>query len=169
LLHCKPYHSWSKGKIERLFRTIQSQFHATLVFEPVDSIPELNRRFWRWLECDYHFREHSALNGLSPAERFAKLGDGLRLLPPEADLERMFMMRVERRVRKDATFSLGGEYWEVPTHLRGQKVGVRFDAIHYSRVEIWVGERCLGAANRCDKHRNAQITASSNEYDHHSF
>jgi hypothetical protein len=74
-------------------------------------------------------------------------------------------MRAKRRIRKDATFSLGGEFWEVPAHLRGQEVQVRFDAVDYHRVEIWVGERYIGPANRCDKNLNAQITASSNEYD----
>jgi transposase InsO family protein len=28
LLHAKPYHAWSKGKVERLFRTIQQGFEV---------------------------------------------------------------------------------------------------------------------------------------------
>jgi hypothetical protein len=73
-------------------------------------------------------------------------------------------MRVERRVRKDATFSLGGCLWEVPAHLRGQVITVRFDPIGYRQVEAWLGDRCLGPARRCDKHRNAQLR-SSNDYE----
>lgn len=66
LLHCKPYHSWSKGKIERFFLTVQTQFQPTLLFEPVRSLDALNRRFWQWLETAYHQREHGALAGESP-------------------------------------------------------------------------------------------------------
>jgi len=168
LLHAKPYHAWSKGKIERWFSTCQSQFLPTLIFAPVHSIEELNRRFWPWVETDYNQREHSALSGESPARRFARLGTALRLLPADAEIDRLFLMRVARRVRKDATFSLGGEYWEVPVYLRGQVIVVHFDPIAYRRVEIWLGERRIGNATRCNKHRNAQLPTSSNDYDPHS-
>ncbi len=33
LLHAKPYHASSKGKVERLIRTIQQDFEATLRLE----------------------------------------------------------------------------------------------------------------------------------------
>jgi putative transposase len=33
LLHARPYHAWSKGKVERLIRTIQGDFEATLRLE----------------------------------------------------------------------------------------------------------------------------------------
>jgi hypothetical protein len=168
LLHAKPYHAWSKGKCERFFRTVQTQFLPTLTFEPVTSLAELNRRFWKWLETDYHQREHTALGGESPAQRFARLGAALRLLPAQTEVDRLFLMRLERRVRKDATFSLGGAFWEVPPHLRGQLITVHFDPITYRRIEVWRGERYIGPAARCDKQRNSQLPAS-NDYDHHSF
>jgi len=164
LLHAKPYHAWSKGKIERLFFTVQSQFLPTLAFEPVGTLEELNRRFWRWAEMDYNHREHSALAGESPAQRFARLGEGLRVIDGEVDLEGLFLMRIKRRVRKDATFALAGSLWDVPPHLRGQMVTVHFDPIGFGRVEVWLGERPIGPARRCDKIRNAQF-AKSSDYD----
>lgn len=168
LLHAKPYHAWSKGKIERFFLSVQTQFQPTLGFEPVHSLEALNRRFWLWLETEYHQREHTALSGESPAARFARLGTALRLLAPDAQLARLFLMRVPRRVRKDATFSLGGEFWEVAPHLRGQIVTVHFDPITFQRVEIWLGERLVGQARRCNKQGNSQLR-SSNDYEHDPF
>lgn len=165
LLHCKPYHAWSKGKIERWFQTCQSQFLPTLSFEPVKSLEELNRRFWQWVEEEYNQRPHTALEGESPAARFARLGTSLRLLDVNTPIERLFYMRVQRRVRKDATFSLGADLWEVPTHLRGQVITVRFDPVSLARVEVWLGERFIGLAVRCDKHRNAKIHIVTQDYD----
>lgn len=165
LLHCKPYHAWSKGKIERWFQTCQSQFLPTLSFAPVKSLEELNRRFWRWVEEEYNQRPHTALEGESPAARFARLGTSLRLLDGNTPIERLFYMRVQRRVRKDATFSLGADLWEVATHLRGQVITVRFDPVSLARVEAWLGERFIGLAVRCDKHRNAKIHLVTNDYD----
>jgi putative transposase len=164
LLHCKPYHSWSKGKIERFFSTVQTRFLPKLVFEPARSLEALNQRFWQWLETDYHRGEHTALDGESPAGRFARLGQGLRLLGPDAAVDRLFLMRVARRVRKDATFSLGGRFWEVAPHLRGQIVTVHFDPVSWSRVEVTLGERPLGPAHPCNKQRNSR-TAPSNDYE----
>ena len=165
LLHCKPYHAWSKGKIEKFFQGVQTRFLPKLTFEAASSLEELNRRFWQWLESDYHQSEHRALEGESPAQRFARLGTSLRILEPDAPLERLFFMRVDRRVRKDATFLLGAEFWEVATHLRGQVVNVRFDPVSQSRVEVWLGDRFVGLAVRCDKHRNAKTGIVTNDYD----
>jgi transposase InsO family protein len=163
LLHTQPYHAWSKGKLERFFLTVQTQFLATLVFQPVHTLPELNQRFWHWVETDYHARPHSSLAGQSPAERFAQLGAHLRTGPPPHELDRLFLMRLTRRVRKDATISLGAGLWEVPAHLRGQIITVHFDPVAWTRVEIWLGDRYLGPAHRCNKQLNAQLR-SSNDY-----
>jgi hypothetical protein len=165
LIHCKPYHSWSKGKIERFFSTVQVQFLPTLVFEPVGSLEALNVRLWKWLETDYHQRAHGSLSGESPAGRFARLGTSLRLLERDAPVERLFFMRQERRVRKDATFSLGADLWEVAAHLRGQVITARFDPIALTRMEVWLGERFMGLAVRCDKHRNSKLHITTNDYD----
>ena len=164
LLHTAPYHAWSKGKIERFFLTVQSQFLAAILFQPVVSIEELNQRLWSWIEREYPQREHSSLAGQTPAQRFATVGPALRAAPQEAQWDRLFLMRLPRRVRKDATLSLGGRLWEVPAHLRGQIVTVHFDPVQWSRVEVWIGDRFLGPARPCNKQLNAQLR-SSNDYE----
>ena len=129
---------------------------------------ELNTQFWRWLETHYHLRPHSALQNETPAQRFAKAGAHLRTLAPDTDLERLFIMRRPRRVRMDATISLGGTLWEVPPHLRAQVVTVLFDPVHWTRVEIWFRDQLVAQARRCNKHLNAQ-TRSSNDYQRFDF
>jgi transposase InsO family protein len=54
LIHSKPYDSPSRGKIERLFRTIRERFLCG-VQEGV-SLEELNEAFWLWLQEDYHHK-----------------------------------------------------------------------------------------------------------------
>jgi len=77
----------------------------------VHSLDQLNTQFWRWVEVDYHQRPHSALGDQTPAARFAQAGHSLRTLGSEVDVDRLFLMRVERRVRKDATISLEAALW----------------------------------------------------------
>ncbi len=156
LIHAKPYHAWSKGKIERFFRTVQSDFEQSLVFEPVKALAELNMRFWQWLERDYHQRVHRALDGNSPQERFLARSEGLRSIPVGMDVDGLFLKRTNRRVRRDATISLNGRMFEVPVSLRGRKVEVRFDPFTYERMELYVEEKKVGDATPLDKNVNSR-------------
>lgn len=156
LCHAKPYAAWSRGKIERWFRTLQEDFQAGLVLEPVHRLEELNERLWSWIEREYHRRPHSSLEGQSPAERFAARALNLRTADPQTDWQRLFMSRCQRRVRLDATISLQGTPWEVPIHLRGQTVELRFDPFSWKPVEVWFHGQLAGLARRCDKQLNAK-------------
>ena len=164
LCHAKPFAAWSKGKIERWFRTLQQDFEARLVIEPVHSLAELNERLWRWIEGEYHQRVHSALAGQTPAERFAQRAIHLRTADPETDWEALFLTRIERRVRLDATVSVQGQLWEVPVHLRGRLIQLRFNPFDWRRVEIWHEDKYVGLARRCDKRLNSK-TYTDTDYE----
>ncbi len=164
LCHAKPYAAWSKGKQERWFRTLQQDFEARLVIDPVHTLEELNARLWRWIEGEYHQRPHSAREGQTPAERFAQRAVNLRTADPQTDWEALFLSRRERRVRLDATFSLEGQLWEAPVHLRGQIIEVRFNPFDWRRVEIWWDGKYVGPARRCDKQLNAK-TYTDRDYE----
>jgi putative transposase len=161
LCHAKPYAAWSRGKHERWFRTLQQDFEARLVIDPVHTLELLNARLWRWIESEYHQRVHSALEGQTPAERFAQRALNLRVADPQTDWQALFLSRAERRVRLDATFSLEGQLWEVPVHLRGQLIQLRFDPFEWRRVEIWWQDKLVGLAHRCDKQLNSKTYPNS--------
>jgi len=156
LIHAKPYAAWSKGKIERFFRTVQNDFEQQLAFSPAKDLADLNHRFWRWLETAYHQREHRALDGQSPHQRFAERSGGLRPVPADLDLDAMFLLRAQRRVRNDATISIDGTLWEVPSAYRGWKLQVHYDPFQWTRVELYSEGRLIGQARRCDKNLNAR-------------
>ena len=160
LLHAKPYHSWSKGKIERLFKTIQSDFQQQLAFAPAGDLDELNRRLRQWIEQEYHQRRHSALDAASPAERFRQRCGHLRT--PPGDLDRLFLHQVARRVRRDATFSLNGKLWEVSPSLRGQRIEVHYNPFTHRHVEVYVQGNYCQKARPLDKILNSN---SANNYE----
>ena len=164
LCHAKPYAAWSKGKMERWFRTLQMDFEARLVIDPVHSLEELNVRLWRWIEAEYHQRPHSALDGQTPAERFQQRALKLRTADPQTDWEALFLSRTQRRVRLDATFSIEAKLWEAPVHLRGQLIEVRFNPFDWKRVEIWFGGKYVAPARLCDKQLNSK-TYTDQDYD----
>jgi putative transposase len=155
LSRARPYAAWSKGKIERFFRRVQGQFQQTLVFDPAHSLGELNGRFATWLEGHYHQEEHRA-TGEPPACRFMASSEVIRCAPPDDELRRLFLFQDRRRVRKDATVSVGGTYFELTPALRGQYVEVRYNPRLLDEIEIWHQERFVQIARVLDRNLNAK-------------
>jgi len=166
LLHAKPYHAWSKGKVERLIRTVQQDFEATLRLEgqSVHSLEELNAALSRWIETRYHLRVHSS-TGMSPHQRFAGGPHALRHLEDPDGIDPLFYARAERVVRKDGTVTLGKTLYEVPLSLRALQVELRYDPVLMDRVEIWHKGSFQGLATKADLHLNSQTHNRSDNYE----
>jgi putative transposase len=158
LLHAKPYHAWSKGKVERFFHTLQQDFEATLRLpgQQASALEELNGRLADWLQTVYHARHHEGI-GMSPAERFARGSEQVRVLDPHLDLDRLFYAQEFRRVRKDGTVRLDNGLYEVDLALRGLEVRLRFDPWTLARVEVDYRGQSFGLARKVDRHLNSQL------------
>lgn len=158
LLHAKPYHAWSKGKIERFFHTVQQDFEATLRLpgQSPATLEELNARLADWIQTVYHVRHHEGI-GMSPQERFARGSAQVRPLDPHLDLERLFYAELLRLVRKDGTVRLNNELYEVDLALRGLEVRLRFDPWSLARVEVDYRGQSFGLARKVDRQLNSQL------------
>ena len=89
----------------------------------VHDIHDLNARLWAWLDECYHKEPHSALEGITPLERYRK--DLIQIRPLglfASRLDELFLHRHERLVRKDGTVSYEGQRFEVPFELIGKTV-----------------------------------------------
>lgn len=160
LLHAKPYHAWSKGKIERFFSTLQQDFEAPLRLhgQAPAGLEELNARLGDWLASQYHLRHHEGI-GMSPQERFTRgTGAHLRQLDPHQDLDRLFYAQQLRLVRKDGTVRLGNELYEVDLSLRGLEVRLRYDPWNLASVHVDYRGQAFGLAHKVDRHLNSQLT-----------
>jgi len=158
LLHAKPYHAWSKGKIERWFLTVQKDFEAALRLpgQQAASLEELNARLADWLQSVYHVRRHEGID-MSPAERFARGSAQVRTLDPHLDLEQLFYAQALRVVRKDGTVRLNNDLYEVDLALRGLEVRLRFDPWSLARVPVDYRGQSFGLARKVDRHLNSQL------------
>jgi putative transposase len=121
LIYCRPYAPEGKGKLERWHRTVRDAFLSELDLARVRDLADLNARLWAWVEAIYHRRAHSALEGLTPLERWQQDLVQVRPLGPlAAHLDALFYHRVLRKVRRDATVSFEGRRFEVPYELAGR-------------------------------------------------
>jgi putative transposase len=157
LLHAKPYHSWSKGKCERLIQSIQQGFETTLPLpgNAAHSLEELNTKLSAWIQTVYHQRSHSA-TGQSPEYRYQQAAKSLRQWDERQDLEPLFYLRLERTVRKNGTVRLDGDLYEVPLSLRALKTQLRMDPWKRARIEVWYQDKFMGLARKAPLHLNAE-------------
>lgn len=135
LIHSKPYQPQGRGKIERWFRTVRSSFLARLDVNSLTDIAHLNQLLWAWVEGEYHPSFHRGIKE-APIDRWVRLCDDIRVLPPHFDLDRIFLTRVTRRVKADGTFTLKGHLYEAPPQLIRQTIDVAFDP--YDLRSVWI-------------------------------
>lgn len=139
-----PYAPEGKGKQERFFETLRTQFLPEVQASGITTLDALNESFWAWLERVYHQRVHSETHQ-TPLARFAAGLDQVRPVDPET-LRRAFLWREQRSVRKDATISLQGNRYQVPSHLVGRTLELRFDPFDLAEMELYLDGKELGRA-----------------------
>jgi transposase InsO family protein len=154
LAHTHPYDPKAKGKIERLFKAIQTRFYPLLKANPVQSLEELNERFWKWLEENYHRRQHASLDGKTPHEVYQSQLEHLTFLEDVAVLDAVFLKRAERKVKADGTITLDRELYEVPASYIGQKIELRMDG---QNVYIFEEGKQTAEAIPVNMHDNAHV------------
>ena len=158
LSHARPYHAWSKGKVERFFRTVHAQFEGLLDTNQIHSLADLNQRLDAWLEQTYHPRIHRG-TGETPKNRFADGAEKLRVPPNAEELDQLFMKKVQRRVGKDGCISLEAKKYEVPLSFRGRLVEVRHTLpVDVGNIQIYSNDKFVALAKPLNKHLNAIIS-----------
>jgi len=125
LLHTRPYDPAAKGAVERIFRTIRDEVLSELGSKPLP-IEELNSILWSWLSVEYHRRIHSG-TVRKPLEHWLEQAVNIRSAPKSDELDRIFLHRESRKVRKDATLRFHGRMLEVRPELCGLEVELRYD------------------------------------------
>jgi len=158
LLHAKPYHAWSKGKVERVIYTIQQDFEAGLRLpgQGAGNPEELNAKFSFWLQSVYHTRIHSS-TGMTPTERYQRGAHLVKALDPHLDLDQLFYHQLTRTVRRDGTIRLGNHLYEVDLALRTLTVQLRFDPFKLDRIEVSHRGAAFGLAKIVNAQLNSQI------------
>jgi putative transposase len=164
LLHARPYHAWSKGKVERLIQTIQQGFESTLRLagNQAHSLEELNHKLSVWIQTVYHNRVHGS-TGLSPLVRYQQGIAAVRRLPADVKVDELFYARMDRRVRKDGTVRIDQQLYEVDLSLRALKIQLRLDPFSRQRIEVWYQDRFVGLAQAANLRVNGE-TGGSQRY-----
>jgi putative transposase len=149
LVHSTPRRPQGRGKIERFFRSVNSEFVveiATADGAPghhLGDLAELNRLFTAWVEGVYHRRVHSE-TGQAPLARW--MAGGPFAVPVPADLAEAFRWSEYRTVSKTALVSLHGNRYQVDPTLVGRRVELVFDPFDLTSLQVRLGGADAGRA-----------------------
>lgn len=102
----------AKGRIERLFGTLQDRLVKEMRLAGINSLEEANLFLPKYLE------RHNKRFMVAEAVQ----GDMHRPLPKRIDLNRILCIKTERTVRNDNTISLDGKLYQLHETLAGYKV-----------------------------------------------
>lgn len=147
LSHTRPYRPQGRGKLERLFATVQRSFlpeMELMLKERVMTVEEINDYFFLWVRQHYHEKIHSATKQ-KPMLAFESDPYPLR----RVDLSTLvdaFLVEEERKVDKTGVFRLNGREYQAPLELARQKVVLRYDPFDPASVQVyWDGQRYADA------------------------
>ena len=144
IAHSRPGQPASRGKIERFFRTVRSQFLVELDARGgAASLAELNELFGAWLEGVYHRARHSE-TGESPLERLLRAAALRR--PSAAELHEAFLWSALRSADKTGAVSLFANHYEIDAALAQTKVELLFDPFDLTDIDVRYLGRPMGKA-----------------------
>lgn len=139
------YYPEGRGKIERFFQFVQSDFLPELACSSVTTLRQLNESLLAWIEVVYHTKCH-AETGQSPLERVRQdPTPTIRPADPET-LRQAFLHRDTRKVTKTATFPFKRNRYRVPDYLRGQTIQIRYNPFDLTQIEVWLNDAFLQLA-----------------------
>ncbi|MFG1876490.1 DDE-type integrase/transposase/recombinase [Sphaerisporangium sp. NPDC049003] len=139
LVHSTPGRPQGRGKIERFFRTVNSEFVVEIasgqgeVGRQVGSLAEMNRLFTAWVEGVYHRRTHTE-TAMAPLARW--MAGAPFAVPAPADLAEAFRWSEWRTVSKTALVSLHGNRYQVDPGLSGRRVELVFDPFDLTFLRV---------------------------------
>jgi putative transposase len=154
LIHSKPYDSPSRGKVERLFRTIRQRFLTGV--QPGISLEDINQAFWLWLQQDYHHKLHAGIDQ-RPIDRYNASVDRVPIRRlTKTELDEIFLIRHERVVNNDATISFKGCLYEVPAAYIRHKIEIRHPVDDPKALYLYDNDVRVGQIKLVDKKENAR-------------
>ena len=111
---CKPYHPFTKGKVERLVRFVKENFLADRVFY---NVTDLNWQALEWCHAQNNIY-HRAVDGMPQQLHDAACSKVLRELPDSKEIQ--FFLCPERRISFDGFVNYEGRRFGVPYSYPGR-------------------------------------------------
>lgn len=164
IIHSTVRRPKGRGKIERFFRTSNDSFFRPLDISKIKNLEELNIKYREWVECEYHRAPHRGLLNKTPITAWLENAHHIIHLDPAINLDEVTKHEDKRKVYNDSTIQVAGRLYEVPSHLIGKKITIRYNPIQPVRdIKISYDGKFYGEAKIVDAFSNRKIKRSKNK------
>lgn len=153
--YCPPKTPQSKAKIERWFKTLRNQFLSSVKSNDYHSLSDFNVDLMAYVQ-KYNSTIHSSLDGACPIDRFFKESH-LIIRKTEEEIERDFLIEIERRVSADSVVTIDDKEYEVDYHYQGQKILIRYTPDLKNVYVVDRTNKTLSPITILDKQANSHI------------
>lgn len=152
--YCQPYSPVQKAKIERWFRTMKDHWMASLDMRDFQTLDQLRGSLQTYVTI-YNQTAHSALGGKTPQDRFFSEPELIRRLSDD-QLDRFFLLEIERRVSADSVITIDNTEYEVDYRFAKQRVTLRYSP-DMERIFVVEPDDTLTPVRLLNKHENASV------------
>ncbi len=143
LSHSRPYRPSGRGKIERLFRFVDTSFkpeaYQQIEAGNIATLEELNQALTAWLDGYYHLRVHGSTKERPKTRLESSSREPRRVSVME--LTDIFLWQEERTADKAGCVRVQGNQYEVDLELAGKKVLLRYDPFDLLVIQVWHGNK----------------------------
>ena len=149
VIHAPKRDPSAKGKIERLFETLNERLERELQVSGRDvlTVEEYDQYLQAYLSQDYHKKVHSS-TGQTPEERYFAFPNELRRWISKESLYLIFLPCRTAKVSKTGLVRINKLDYLVPDPaLFGKKVEVRSKSSEPERIHVWYDDKYYGEAN----------------------
>lgn len=151
----------SKGKVERWFQTLQRQWMNLLDWNNISSIEEFNEMLTNYVENTYNQSIHSSIK-MRPIDKYIQHIDKIRFVSSKQELDNIFLYRIERRVKNDATIPISNYIFEVPAKYIGERIKVCYDPASLDKAFIFDDSgSCICTIYPVNKVANSKVIRDS--------
>ena len=148
-----------------MFRTIKDNYVNCTDWNSFEDLKDLNEQFSIYLNKEYQNKIHSVIK-TTPRQRYKEEINLIKYKLPE-EIEKSFLHRVTRKVRKDATISINSIYFEVPQEYISQRIKLRYMPDDLSEIYILNEDNeIINTAYQLKKVDNSKIKRKRNRLDY---
>ena len=160
LVHSRVYRPQGRGKIERFFGTVRSQFLRPLEHPGKLDLEQLNKQLGAWLEGEYHQTPHHGLEaGRSPQDQWALTSQRVRPSHSLEELERLFCIPHQRKISADHVLQFQGRKYELRSGPTGVMATMLVDPLAPPErpIPVECEGRPIGRARLLDRSANNRV------------
>lgn len=133
---------------------MKDQWMASLDMRDFHSLDELRGSLHQFVR-NYNQSVHSSLKGMTPQDRFFSESELIKRIPDD-QIEKSFLLEIERRVSADCVITIDQVEYEVDYRFARQRITLRYTP-DMSEIYIVEPDDTLSPVHLLNKHDNALV------------